>query len=234
MKLKEEELKQLKHFSTINDSIIIKPGNRVFTQGPSGRFAAQIVTEQEFPVKCGILSLKKFLSVLDLVGSDAELNFNEDGSYVEIAGEHTSARYKLSNPEMLEASGKSGVSLPSEDVKIAITEESLKTLKAAAAAMEIKHIIFRREEDGIVYGVVEKVSSSNETSDVFKVNLGNAVDGIDFSIVFEYKMLNLPTDDYMMIASEKGIAQFTSASGSSETVYWVGMHANGTYFNKGQ
>jgi len=230
MKLTEKEIKRLKHFATINGSIIIKPGNSIFTQSAAGFFAAQMKTSETFPITFGVNDLKMFLNILDLVGTDADLNFVEAENCVDLVSPEGKARFRFSQPSVLKASAKSGITLPSVDLEFYISEGNLKKLKAAAGTMGIDNIIFRHEAGHIV-GVVEKVSTTNETSNAFSVDLGEMQTPFDFSAAFNYKMLNIPTGSYTVSLSKSGIAEFREEPGDGTITYWAGMSASGTHFD---
>ena len=80
MKLSDNTLSLLKNFSTINQSILFKKGNRLRTISVMKNILAEATIVEEFPKDYGIYDLGQFLNGLGLHQSP-ELDFQDD-SYV--------------------------------------------------------------------------------------------------------------------------------------------------------
>ena len=66
MKLSEQTIKLLENFSTINESILIKKGNRIRTISVMKNIFAEAEVQEEFPRDFAIYELKQFLNGLSL------------------------------------------------------------------------------------------------------------------------------------------------------------------------
>ncbi len=64
MKLSEDTLNVLKNFSTINPSLLIKPGKTISTVSPNKTIMAVANTEEHFNSIGGIYEVSRFLGVL--------------------------------------------------------------------------------------------------------------------------------------------------------------------------
>jgi hypothetical protein len=77
MKLSEQTIETLKYLSTINPSILLKEGDVLSTFSPQKTIYAEVKIEEEIPKEAGIYDLKKFLSVINGLFSDPEIDFHE-------------------------------------------------------------------------------------------------------------------------------------------------------------
>ena len=81
MKLSESTLSLLKNFSTINQSLLFKQGNRLRTISVMKNILAEATIEEELPKDFGIYDLNQFLNGLGLHQSP-ELDFANDNHVV--------------------------------------------------------------------------------------------------------------------------------------------------------
>ena len=77
MKLSDSTLSLLKNFSTINQSILFKQGNKLRTISVMKNILAETTISEELPKDFGIYDLGQFLNGLSLHNSP-ELDFHED------------------------------------------------------------------------------------------------------------------------------------------------------------
>ena len=82
MKLSDNTLTILKNFAGINNSILVKEGNRLRTISVAKNILAEADITEEFPRDFAIYDLNQFLNGLSL-HSDPDLDYNED-SYLSI------------------------------------------------------------------------------------------------------------------------------------------------------
>ena len=66
MKLSDSTLSLLKNFSTINQSILFKQGNRLRTMSVMKNILAEATIDEELPKDFGIYDLSQFLNGLEL------------------------------------------------------------------------------------------------------------------------------------------------------------------------
>jgi len=82
MKLSDNTLTILKNFAGINNSILVKEGNRLRTISVAKNILAEADITEEFPRDFAIYDLNQFLNGLSL-HQDPDLDFKED-SYLSI------------------------------------------------------------------------------------------------------------------------------------------------------
>ena len=81
MKLSDKTLSVLKNFSSINQSILFKSGNKLRTISVMKNILAEATITEEFPKDFGIYDLNQFLNGLGL-HQNPELVFKNDGHVV--------------------------------------------------------------------------------------------------------------------------------------------------------
>jgi len=82
MKLSDNALAILKNFAGINNSILVKQGNKLRTISVAKNILAEAEIKEEFPRDFAIYDLNQFLNGLSL-HHDPDLDFNQD-SYLSI------------------------------------------------------------------------------------------------------------------------------------------------------
>ena len=82
MKLSENTLTVLKNFAGINNSILVKQGNKLRTISVAKNILAEANITEEFPREFAIYDLNQFLNGLSL-HQDPDLDFTEE-SYINI------------------------------------------------------------------------------------------------------------------------------------------------------
>ena len=99
MKLSESTLSLLKNFSTINQSILFKQGNRLRTISVMKNILAEATIGEDLPKDFGIYDLNQFLNGLAL-HNNPELDF-EDESYVIIKEGRSRSKYFFADPNVI-------------------------------------------------------------------------------------------------------------------------------------
>ena len=74
MKISEQTQQILKNFASINQSLLLKPGQRVSTMSVMRNILASADVEEDFPFEFGIYDLPRFLGNLSVY---PDLEFNE-------------------------------------------------------------------------------------------------------------------------------------------------------------
>ena len=90
MKLSNETIEILKNFSSINMSVLLKPGNKIRTVSAQKTILAQATVAETFPKECAIYNLPELLSMTSMF-EDPELDFQEN--LLKIKNKKASATY---------------------------------------------------------------------------------------------------------------------------------------------
>ena len=147
MKLSESTLSLLKNFSTINQSILFKHGNKLRTMSVMKNILAEATVDQEFPKDFGIYDLQQFMNGLRLYQSP-ELDFSHD-SYVVIREGKSNTKYFFADAAIIASPPDKPITLPSEDVSFVLTSQHLDRLKKSSSLLQLPDIS-AIGEDGVV------------------------------------------------------------------------------------
>lgn len=215
MKLSKRTLAILKNFSTINQSILIKPGNMLETISNVKDVYAKASIDEEFDKEFAIYDMNEFLGVVSLF-EDPEFEFGDDS--VTIFDDTATQKYYYADKAIITAAPENGINLPSVEVKKTLTKENLTRLVKAASINNAQDISFT--DEGIVVHdksvpTSNKFTIQEQEESAAKYNLGISVDKLKFII-----------DDYDIDVCAKGLAHF---SGSQGVDYFVALQPDGEY-----
>ena len=113
MKLSDKTISVLKNFSSINQSILFKEGNKLRTISVMKNILAEATVTEEFMQDFGIYDLNQFLNGLSL-HSSPELDFANNG-YVMIREGKSRSKYFFADPNVIVTPPEKEIKLPSED-----------------------------------------------------------------------------------------------------------------------
>jgi hypothetical protein len=220
MKLSEKTIKIFENFSNINQSILIKSGNKVRTISVMKNILAEAEIEEEFPKDFAIYDLKQFLNGIDL-HQDPELDFAND-SYVLIKEGKLKAKYFFADPEVIVSPPEKNITLPTKDVCFQLEHSQLDKLKKAAAVYGLDDISAIGEN-----GVIKLVArdKKNDTSNEYSIIVGET----DKEFVFNFKVENLKIipSFYDVVISSKLLAQFTNEK--YNICYYIALEPDSTF-----
>ncbi len=213
MKLSKQTLAILKNFSAINQSIVIKPGNKIETISNVKDVFADATIEETFDKQVSIYDLNELLGVISLF-EDPDITLEDDHMLL-IQGK-TKQKYFYADPTVITQPPEKGVTLPSEEIKLQIDRNTLGMIVRAASINNASDLTFTN--DGIV--VHDKaVPNSNQ----FSVDTPDTDDKYNLSISVD--KLKMVPDDYDVAICTKGLARFTG----NYINYYVALQPEGSY-----
>ena len=168
MKLSENTLSILKNFSSINQSILFKQGNKLRTISVMKNILAEATIDEELPKDFGIYDLNQFLNGIDVLYKNPEFDFQNDG-YVVIKEGRMRSKFFFADPNVIITPPDKAIELPSEDVTFDLGTEQLNKLLKAANLYQLPDLSVVGE-DGVVKLVVR--DKKNETSNIFSIIVG--------------------------------------------------------------
>ena len=220
MKLSDTTVNLLKNFSSINQSILFKSGNKLRTMSVMKNILAEATITEEFPKDFGVYDLNQFLQGHSLHQSP-ELDFTND-EYVVIKEGKMRAKYFFAEPSVIVSPPEKEISLPSEDVTFVITSQQLEKLKKAASVYQLPDISAIGEA-----GVVKVVArdKKNDTSNDFSIVVGET----DKQFVFNFKEENLKIipGTYDVVVSSKLLSRFVNQN--YDVVYYIALEPDSTF-----
>ncbi len=218
MKLDQRTLQVLKNFSSINPSILIRPGNVLRTVTPTKTTFAKATLEQEFPSSFAIYDLSKFLSVLSLF-DEPELEIGENS--VVIQSGRKKVNYVFADPNTIVApkDGKD-INFPASVVSFELTTENLADVIKALGILRQPEIAVTGNGENIT---LQTINSKDPTSDVYSIEVGETDQ--TFNAIFKAENIRLLPDTYRVDISSQGISRFQS----KDVEYYIAVEANSKF-----
>ena len=220
MKLSESTLSLLKNFSTINQSILFKQGNRLRTISVMKNILAEATIGEDLPKDFGIYDLNQFLNGLAL-HNNPELNF-EDDNYVIIKEGRSRSKYFFADPNVIITPPEKSIDLPSEDVTFELSTEQLDKLLKAAAIYQSPDLSVIGE-NGVVKILIR--DKKNETANTFDVTVGET--DTTFSFNFKVENMKILPGSYDVVVSQKLLSRFTNKN--HDLTYFIALEPDSTF-----
>lgn len=220
MKLSESTVSLLKNFSSINQSILIKKGQKLRSISVMKNILVEANVAEEFPKDFGIYDLNQFLNGLSL-HSSPDLDFERD-QYVVIKEGKSRSKYFFADPSVIVAPPEKGITLPSEDVCFELTSQQLEKLKKAASVYQLPDVSAIGEN-----GVIKLVSrdKKNDTSNDFSIIVGET--DTDFVFNFKEENLKIIPGNYNVVVSSKLLSRFSNQN--IDVTYFIAMEPDSTF-----
>ena len=219
MYLSAETVSILKNLSTINQSVLIKPGKQLNSMSVMKNILVKADIQEEFEKVVAIYDLNQFLNCLSLIPG-AELTLGDNS--ITIGDGKKSIDYRYSDPSVITAPPEKELTLPSEDVCVVLTEDNLEAVKKAAAVLQIPDVSLIGDGERIFLTVRDK---KNTGSNSYRVDVGETADVFQFNMKVEN--LKLIGGDYDVIISAKNLAYFTNHG--RPVSYYVAMEPDSTF-----
>jgi hypothetical protein len=221
MKLSDNTLTLLKNFAGINQSILVKQGNKLRTISIAKNILAEAEITEEFPRDFAIYDLNQFLNGLSL-HSDPDLDFAED-SYITIREGKRRVKYFYADPNVIISPPEKEIKLPSNDVCFQLETGSLEKLVKAAGVYQLPDISAIGDA-GVIRLVVR--DKKNDTSNEYSIVVGET----DEQFTFNFKVENISkivSGAYNVVVSSKLLSQFTNTKHNLS--YWIALEPDSTF-----
>ena len=222
MKISKATLDVLKNFAGINSNLVVRPGNTLATVAITECLLAEAKVEETFP-EFAIYDLAEFLGVLSLF-KGPELEFGD--SSVTITEGSNRVQYTYGDPLTFKVRPPEQMyNLPSEDIKLSLTETQIKDLLRAAAILKAEDIMFVNEGLGSkTYVQVRDIK--NPSCNNFCIEVESQHTGV-FNMVLKTENIRMMPGGYDVVISKKKIAKFINQN--IGLTYFVALHASSTY-----
>ena len=220
MKLSDKTISVLKNFSSINQSILVKEGNKLRTISVMKNILAEANIEEEFSKDFGVYDLNQFLNGLSL-HQNPELDFANDG-YVMIREGRSRSKYFFADPNVIVTPPEKDITLPSEDVCFELSTEQLEKLLKASSVYQLPDLS-AIGENGVVKLVVR--DKKNDTSNDFAVIVGET--DKEFSFNFKVENIKVLPGTYEVVVSQKLLSRFTSKN--HDLTYYIALEPDSTF-----
>jgi len=220
MKLSDNTLTILKNFAGINNSILVKGGNKLRTISVAKNILAEADISEEFPRDFAIYDLNQFLNGLSL-HADPDLDFKEE-SYLSIREGKRRVKYFFADPNVIIAPPEKEINLPSQDVCFQLDSASLEKLVKAAAVYQLPDLSAIGEA-GVVKLVVR--DKKNDTSNEYAIVVGETDQ--EFTFNFKVENIKIIPGAYDVVVSSKLLSQFTNTR--YNLTYYIALEPDSTF-----
>ena len=220
MKLSDNALAILKNFAGINNSILVKQGNKLRTISVAKNILAEAEIKEDFPRDFAIYDLNQFLNGLSL-HQDPDLDFNQD-SYLSIKEGKRRVKYFFADPNVIIAPPEKEITLPSQDVCFQLDSVTLEKLTKAAAVYQLPDMSAIGENGAIKLVVRDK---KNDTSNEYAIVVGETSD--DFEFNFKVENIKIIPGAYEVVVSSKLLSQFTNTQHNLK--YYIALEPDSTF-----
>ena len=220
MKLSEKTLTTLKNFAGINNSILVKAGNKLRTISVAKNILAEAEIKEEFEKDFAIYDLNQFLNGLGL-HQDPELDFKEN-SYLTIREGKRRVKYFFADPNVIISPPDKEIQLPTKDACFQLDSVTLEKLLKAAAVYQLPDFC-AVGENGVIKLVVH--DKKNDTSNEYAIVVGET----DKKFVFNFKVENIKIipGAYDVVVSSKLLSQFTNEAYNLK--YYIALEPDSTF-----
>jgi hypothetical protein len=220
MKLSDNTLTVLKNFAGINNSILVKKGNKLRTISVAKNILAEADITEEFPRDFAIYDLNQFLNGLSL-HNDPDLDFKED-SYLSIKEGKRRVKYFFADPNVIISPPEKEINLPSKDVCFQLDSTSLEKLVKAAAVYQLPDLSAIGEA-GVIKLVVR--DKKNDTSNEYAIVVGET--DSEFTFNFKVENIKIIPGSYDVVVSEKLLSQFTNSKYNLK--YYIALEPDSSF-----
>ena len=220
MKLSDNALAILKNFAGINNSILVKQGNKLRTISVAKNILAEAEIKEEFPRDFAIYDLNQFLNGLSL-HQDPDLDFQEE-SYLSIKEGKRRVKYFFADPNVIISPPEKEIQLPSSDVCFQLDSTSLEKLVKAAAVYQLPDLSAIGEA-GVVKLVVR--DKKNDTSNEYAIVVGETDQ--EFTFNFKVENIKIIPGAYDVVVSSKLLSKFTNTK--YNLTYYIALEPDSTF-----
>lgn len=197
----------LKNFTTINNKIIVEPGDVIKVISPAFNVFAKTKLPFNIPVEFCLFDLNQFLRILSI---DTSRNVEFRDKYLEIIGQYSSIKYHYAEPEVIDANTLKNKSLdfklPSCEASFRISSDILKQTLEHCRLLNQKEVRFLYKNDVLaIKSYSEYTGNTNEFSHTLE--MGNKT-STEFQIILSADVLNLYKSDYVCNISKTKFVEF--------------------------
>jgi hypothetical protein len=220
MKLSEKTISILKNFASINQSILVKSGNKLRTMSVMKNILAEAEIEETFPKDFAIYDLNQFLNGLGIYQSP-EFDF-ANNSYLFIREGKEKTKYIFADPDVIVSPPDKEIQLPSEDVCFQIGSAQLAKLLKASSVYQVSDLA-AIGKDGKIHLVVR--DKKNDTSHEHSIEVGTT--DKDFTFNFKVENIKIIPGSYDVVISSKLLSKFTCSQFNLR--YYIALEPDSTF-----
>jgi hypothetical protein len=221
MKLDARTISILKNFATINQSIVVNPGNVIETISPSMTVMARATVLPEFDRPFAIFELPRFLSAVSMF-KDPELVLDE--KHMLIKDNNQKIRYSYAEASMVLSPEGKKIRLTNPEIEFVLEQDVLQSLLKAQATLGLPEIAVTGDGRRIK---VQAMDSKKPDWDTYDVDVGETND--TFQMVFKAENIRIIPGTYKVAITSKGVGRFTTTDDGSEVTYFIAVEHSSSF-----
>ncbi len=210
MILSNETIEILKNFSTINPTLLVRPGNVLKTIAPKRNILASAKIKEEFPSEFAIGDLTKFIMILSSY-SNPELEFEE--KHISINEKNFKTRFLYGGNASVTHPPSKDVTFPNIEATFTVSNEALTKILRLSSGLHLPNIVLTGR-NGKSYFSGTDVSQDISDNTEYEVGISDT----DYKAVFELENMKVIARDYDVKVTS-GMAHFKSTKDDVE--YWI-------------
>jgi hypothetical protein len=181
---------------------------------------AEATLPDTFPVDFAIYDLRQMLNFVSTLFDKPTMEFT--GVSVEITNDNDKTKIFYCNPDLISSPSKR-ITMPSEDITLQMSEETLKKITKSASILGVDDLKISSVDDMIELEVLDKTNSSTNTWSTKTSGINNS----EFTVYLKISNLKLLEGDYQITISNKGITRFKHMN--NDVRYYIAAEADSKF-----
>jgi len=215
MKITRQTIDILKNFSTINSSILVKPGSELKTISTMKNILAKSTVTEEFSQQFAIYDLIEFLGVVTSESfENAEFEFENDR--VNILNGRSSTKYFYADPSTVVKPEKT-LTMPESEINFELSREDLVRIISMASVLTKPDLTITSDGEIISAVILDK---KDVTSNDYRLSVGEG-NGEVYKMYFKVENLKVLKGTYDISISSRGISHWKNSDIPLE--YWIAL-----------
>ena len=204
--ISKETIDILSNFSTINKSIVIKPGNQIQTLSLNKNILAKAKVQETFDREIPIYDLPSLIQVFNLFDGTPVINTTQQ-SWLEVTNPANRSKVKFfySDPDIIVQPPNKEVDLPSEDVTFRLEAPVLQQIRKAWSICGVPDLCLYAANGVMSLCLTDK---KNDTSNSYQIEVGDCDEDDSFCYCFKMENLKLFPQSYDVAISKHNVARF--------------------------
>jgi hypothetical protein len=223
MKLSENTVTTLKNFASINQGLVIYPGNKLRTISSSKAILAEADIDETFKFEFGIYDLNKLLGVLTMTkGDQPEVKLEKEFISFTGLGGKAASRIRFTASNLILKPPTNSIKATYE-IKFDLTAEILDWVFNVASVLKCPNVVVKGDGKEVSLWAMDV---KGEIVDDANVTVGKT--DREFSAALKIENLKLIAGAYTVEISSKGVSKFTSTN--NKLTYWIALEQGHSKF----
>lgn len=227
MKFSKDTIAVLKNFSSIYPGIMLKPGNTILTRSVTGASYGESEISDTIDIEAAIYDLNGFLSILGLVGENADVQMSEDQTTLIIKDQRSTIQWNVADPSTIVYPAKK-IPFPVASVIFELKGEDLQQLLRISRGLQIDTLAIGNKDGKIVIDGFNQTEDKEFTRPLYSLIVGD-YDGVEsFRFIINMTNMKMIPADYRVLLWAKD-NKFATKFEGSQASYVIAMEEGSTH-----